>query len=311
MKKFEILRSLLCGFLKFELHSKNHKQFQLFKPQSLFAVCLLLFFSCTEEIELILPLSENEIVVEGWIEQNRYPIVYLTLSVPFTSEIDSSALYDQIVSQAKVTVSCDNQSEILTLKLNDNQYPPKYYSGTEMKGVAGKRYDLKIEYKGKVVTAATTIPQPPHLDSIFFQLEEGEDVKGHLYFDFTDNAASKDYYRTFAQVKHKDKRFYPTLLNSFDDQYFNGENIRFVLYKGYKTLDDYSAENKYFLKGDTVVIKFCSVDKEHFDFWNSYQGKVLNITSFTSSFNKIKSNINGGLGVWGGYGAGYRQVIIK
>lgn len=281
------------------------------KNYTYYLFSLLLFASCAKEIELNLPVSNNEIVVEGWIEQNQYPIVYLTTSVPFYSKIDSTILFDQIVSRAKVTVSCNNQSEILTLKINKSQYPPKYYSGTEMKGEAGKRYDLKVEFNGKVVTATTIIPEAPSLDSIFFQLEERKDSMGHLYFDFTDNATTKDYYRTFTMVKHKDKRFYPTLLNSFDDQYFNGEKIRFVLYKGYKTIINYSDDNKYFIKGDTVVVRFCSMDKEQFDFWNSYQGKILNITSFTSSFNKIKSNINGGLGIWGGYGASYGQIIIK
>lgn len=272
---------------------------------------MFLIISCTKEIELNLPRSKNEIVIEGCIEQDQYPIVYLTMSAPFDSEIDSTTLYKQIVSQAKVTVSCYDQSEILTLKKNQNHYPPLYYSGTSMKGEIGKRYDLKVEFKGEVVTATTTIPEVPTLDSLFSQLKEGEDSLFNLYIDYTDNAATKDYYQTFTLVKHKDKRFYPTLLNSFDDQYFNGQKVRFILYNGYKTLAEYYENNKYFIKGDTVIVKFCSMDKEHFDFWNSYQGNNLNITPFASSFNKTKSNINGGLGIWGGYGASYRQIIIQ
>lgn len=66
-----------------------------------------------------------------------------------------------------------------------------------------------------------------------------------------------------------------------------------------------------FRKGDTIILKFCSINKQTFDFWNSYQGKVLNITAFASSPNQLKSNITGGIGIWGGYGASYYRVIAK
>ena len=128
--------------------------------------------------------------------------------------------------------------------------------------------------------------------------------------DFTDNPNEKNFYRIYTKVKNKDNKFLPTYYNTFDDQYFNGQTFHFDLYHTYNFSTTYFGE-KYYSSGDTIDVKFCSIDKASFDFWNTYQGKVLNITSFASSPNKIKSNINGGLGIWAGYGASYYRVIAK
>ncbi len=272
---------------------------------------ILLIVSCKKDIEIKVPETASEIVVEGWIEQDQFPIVYLTKSFPFFSKIDSASLFEQIVSEAKVTVSCENESEILTLRRDESHYPPYYYIGTEMKGKVGKRYDLKVEISGKIITSSSVIEKVPYFDKLYYQPENPGDTIGHLYFEIMDDPAAKNYYRTFTMIKHKENRYYPTLLNSYDDQYYNGEKINFNLYKGYKSISDYTKNDIYFIRGDTINVRFCSVEREQFDFWNSYQGKALNITSFASSPNKIKSNIIGGLGIWGGYGASYYQIIAK
>jgi len=282
------------------------------KLNKIFILFLLLIFQfCSKDIDIKIPISENKIVVEGWIEQDKFPVVYLTMSFPFFSKIDSTRLFNLIVSRAKVTVSTDNKEEILTLKRDINYYPPFYYTGTEIRGEVGKKYDLKVEFEGKILTAYTIIEKVPFLDSLSFIFEKNSDSTGHLYFEFYDNPAERNYYRTFTKIKNIDRKYYPTLLNTYDDQYFNGEKIHFNMYKGYQNLNDYSKNDIYYKKGDTILVRLCSIDKQQFDFWNSYQGKVLNITSFAASQEKIKSNINGGLGVWGGYGASYYQIIAK
>ena len=72
-------------------------------------------------------------------------------------------------------------------------------------------------------------------------------------------------------------------------------------------------KNEYFNIGDTVSIKFCTIDKDHYEFWNTFQDEVLNtVNPFASSLSVIKSNIQGdGLGIWGGYGVSYYTLIIK
>ncbi len=283
----------------------------IIKKHIYYLIFIILFISCTKDIQLNIPASQSEIVITGYIEQNQYPVVYLTSSFPFFSQIDSLSLYEQIIYVAKVSVTCEGKTDILTLKRDDNFYPPLYYQGTAFKGETGKRYDLKIEYKGNIATATTIIEKAPNLESLSFKTENDTTKNGHVYVKFQDDAATKNYYRSFTEVKSKDKKYYPTLLNTFDDQYFNGEMVEFKLYKGYKSVTDYAKNDIYFQKGDTILLKLCSIDKPQFDFWNSYQGKVLNITSFASSPNKLISNINGGIGIWGGYGSRYYQIIAK
>jgi len=271
----------------------------------------LVFASCTKEIQLKTPKVDSEIVVDGYIEQGQFPVVYLTQSFPFCSTIDSASLFQQIVSEAKVSVSDGEKIEILTLKLDTSFYPPLYYKGNEIIGEVGKQYNLKVEIRGKVITATTSILPIPYLNSLAFHLEEGMDTLGYLLTDFSDNPNEKNFYRIYTKIKNKEKKFLTTYYNTFDDQYFNGQTFHFVLYHTYSYISTTHFAQKYYKLGDTIDVKFCSIDKASFDFWNTYQGKVLNITSFASSPNKIKSNINGGLGIWAGYGASYYQIIAK
>lgn len=268
-----------------------------------------LFSSCEKERIIETPESKSSYVVEGWIEQGKYPIVYLSRSTSFFSEIDSADLFGLMVHQAKITVSDGTESEILTLRKNVNHYPIYYYEGTELKGETGKTYDLKIEITGQVITASTTIPPAPEFDSIWSH--DYNDTAAYIDVSYTDNAATKDYYRTFIKILGQDEEYMPTYLNTFDDQYFSGRNVVLGLYRGSYGLSDMYNYNKYFNKGDIVIVRFCRTDKEHYDFWMSYYGKILNIASFSPSTSRIISNVNGALGVWGGYGASYYRIVIE
>ncbi len=69
-------------------------------------------------------------------------------------------------------------------------------------------------------------------------------------------------------------------------------------------------KNHFYRLGDTINIKFCTLDREHYEFWNSVQTEIITSSNpFASSHAKIKSNINGGYGIWGGYGATYYTVV--
>jgi hypothetical protein len=53
-------------------------------------------------------------------------------------------------------------------------------------------------------------------------------------------------------------------------------------------------------RGDSVRIKWMLIDEKHHDFWNTRDNSAVRNGPF-SSYIRIKSNIKGGLGVWGGY----------
>ena len=106
-----------------------------------------------------------EIVIDGWIEVGKGATVVLTQSVMVHPEDNESEirLQDIPIRWAKVTVSDGEREEILVGRMDEDIFPPYKYTGTAIKGEAGKKYSVKVEYSGRTVTAETTIPHAVHL----------------------------------------------------------------------------------------------------------------------------------------------------
>ena len=252
-------------------------------------------------------------VVEGWIEQGKTPHILLTLTVPYFNKIDSINLRNYAVTVAKVSVKCENDSmsEILTFKPNDVYFPPYVYFGTEMYGETGNTYQLSIVYKNKNITAITTIPALVKTDSVWFQHQNGSDSLGIIGFRLKDNPEVHNYYRTLTKRLGKDKRYIPTYTSVFDDKTFNGETLNLTLSRGSSSILDVE-NDRYFSVGDTIVLKFCSIDQASYEFWNTIQSQIITSANpFASSNARVKSNINGGIGIWAGYAVSYDTIIAK
>jgi hypothetical protein len=275
-----------------------------------FIACIGLF-SCENSLEIELQNYESKLVVDGYIEDRQYPVVVLTRSAAYFSTIDSTALRELVVSRAKVTVSDGELEEVLTLKKNSTYFPPYVYEGTQIKGEAGKTYNLKIELEGKSYEASTTIPAPAFLDSLWFSSAGRTDSLGYLYGRFQDNGETEDYYRIFTKRLNEDNKFVPIYLSAIGDKYFNGKSFTFSFLRGSESLSD-ARDDLHFRQGDTVRVKLCTMDRAHFDFWRTLE-RELYVTGnpFSSSGNAILSNVSGGaLGVWGGYNPTVYQFVI-
>lgn len=269
--------------------------------------------SCNDE-ESYYEGYEQKFIIDGKIENNQFPKVYLTRNVPYYVNIDSSDLYNLVLKQAniKVTDETDNVSEVLTLKLNKEEFPYYYYEADVLKGKAGHSYKLQVEHGGNFLYAHTTIPNPVKLDSVWFQLNNPTDSLGKIHATLTD-APESNYYRTYTKIKHQQTQYYPTMVSNFDDKLFNGTTYTFVLNKGPETFLSIEDAGFYFKKGDTISFKISTVDKQTHEFWKSYQYEVANgANPFASSYHKIDSNIEGqGEGIWAGYGSTIYTVIAK
>ncbi len=268
--------------------------------------------SCSEEMYLNIPDPGDFIVVDGWIENGQFAKVLLTRNSPYFSSIDSASMRSLVLTRAKVTLSDGIQTETLILRKNEDYFPPYIFEGNEIIGEMGKTYTLTAEYGGKTVAASTTIPSRVMLDTAYFKLETNSDSLGTIFLEFTDPANERNFYRILTKRKTKDPRYYSTMVMALDDGLFSGEKVEFSITRGPESiLSSYGHE--YFKTGDTVSIKFCTIDKTHYDFWNSFQNEAFNSSNpFASSLSKINSNIQGdGLGIWGGYGVSYYNLIIK
>lgn len=277
------------------------------------ATLFIFVCSCSTEPQFKTKEYTPRLVIDGSIENNGFPTVFLTYSTSYFSKIDSAALWDLLETTAKVTVASETGQEVLTLKRDYNLFPPFYYKGTSLKGEPGKEYTLTVEVKGKKYTATTSIPDSPKLDRLWFEVVEGKDSSGIVYAKFTDNAAEQNYYRIFSQRLNQDDRFIPVYLSAIGDQYFNGKSFTFSLLRGPENFTEI-IDDLYFKKGDVIRVKFCSMDRAHFDFWRTIERELYVVGNpFSSSGNAVISNIKGGeaLGVWGGYGVSFYQFTAQ
>jgi hypothetical protein len=273
---------------------------------------VIIVTACSKELDIQIPEPESKLVVEGWIEQGKPARVLLTQSVPFFSSLDSAALMEIPVTHARVTLITETEHEILTLIPNVSFFPPYVYNSTEIKGSVNTRYRLEVEYRGEKLAASTTIPDPAFLDSIWYVAEPGYDSLGRIWIQFTDNPLTVDYYKILTQTVGQDKRYIPTRdISTFSDRYFSGETIKFGLLRGMGTILELG-EDQLFRLGDTVNIKFCTMDEAHYTFWNSVQSMIISSSNpYAASFETVQSNVLGGYGVWGGYGSSYYTFIVR
>lgn len=272
----------------------------------------ILFIACENEIELDLPEQEQQIVVDGCIEQGKYSFVMLTKSSSYFANLDSASLRNLVVSTAKVTVSDGLETEVLTLRRDDDKFPPFYYQGNEIKGEVGKIYTITVDSEGEQYSGFTTITEPVELDSVWFELDEESDSLGNIKINFTDPELETNYYRIFTKRLGKDDDYVPVYFSTLGDGNFNGDNLSIKLIRGaisYTSIED----DIFYARGDTVLIKFCTMDQNHFEFWKAAEIDIYTSANpFAVSSNEVKTNIdNNGIGIWGGYGVKYYSIIIR
>jgi len=269
-------------------------------------------WACVPETDLDELSYTPKLVIDGSIENNGFAEVVLSFSASYFESIDSLSIRNLMATTAKVTVTDGDETEVLTLKSKES-FPPYVYVSTSIKGEVGKEYELKVELRGKIYTATTTIPEPKTFDDLWFELAPGKDSTGYLFGKISDDPLVNNYYRLFTQRKHVDDRYIPVYMSAVGDQYFNGKTLTFSILRGPESFTD-PVDDLYFHTGDTVRIKFCTMDKTHFDFWRTLERELYVVGNpFASSGNDVISNIKGEnvLGVWGGYGVTYYQVVAK
>ena len=268
--------------------------------------------ACEKELEVALPPYTSKLVVDGWIEQNKYPTVILTRNAGYFDQVDSSSIRELVVTTAKVSISDGEREEVLTLRRRDEYFPNFLYQGTEIRGEVGKIYTLTVESEGRTYTATTTIPTPIPLDSVWYDPLSPTDTLGYVRAGLTDPGEEENYYRLFTQRVGKDDTFTPVYLSAVSDEFFNGESLSFSVLRGAENLNNIT-DDLYFSRGDTVRVKICAIDRVHYDFWRTLERELYATGNpFASSGNEVLSNIEGGaLGVWGGYGAAYHVLLAQ
>lgn len=305
---------------------RTRNRYSRYTSLGITAVFLLLLslVSCEKEVHINLNNGESQLVVQGAIETGLPPYVILSKSIGYSPTIDLSTLANTYVHGAVVTVS--DGSRTVTLReyqidsvVQHTSYSFYIYSvdsadpqSLSFVGQLEHYYTLHISFEGKDYTSTTKIPNPKPLDSLW--AEKTDTVNNPdarvVWFKYTDPDSLGNCFRYFTSTNRGP--FYPWINSVFNDDIINGSTVSYRMNLGYdhSKNPDFDSVGKARV-GDTVVIKWCAIDKAVYNFYNTLEYSTGTVGSpFVSPVN-VKTNMNGGaLGIWAGYGTTYKTIII-
>ena len=205
----------------------------------------------------------------------------------------------------------------------------------------GRTYYLEIKWNNQIISAQTTIPIPTPLDCLWVEKNEAadKDFKYDIRAVYSDdgNIQNNILIRS-KRIEHYERVSDHTdsllceiknipdgrlqLIDAGADVLINGQSFETYFPRPKESGFPSGAYNSTHVKdcndsvvefkNDVVLIKFCQIDEPSMKFWRGVVRQVgTNGNPFAEPMN-LSSNINGGLGVFTGYGAVYYKVpIIK
>lgn len=312
--------------------------------KSIFYIIALALISalsaCESEIELDVPPGEEQIVIEGRIEAGMPPIVLVSTTRGFfepataadvaASYIDDAEVFVNDIALSRICAS-EIPQELLPLfieitgieGINIETFPICIYVGTETEqfGVENTTYQLKVNAKGHTLTSKAHIPSLVRPDSVWFRLWANSNRFGYCFAYLTDPDTLGNNYRAFTRrigpnqnENPVDPTFYAPLGGVFADDFFNATTVEVGIVRGQpgnsSRPTDTGESARFFEKGDTFVLKFCSTDAGTYDFFRTLEAQQGANGSPFAAPNNVISNINGGLGIWAAYVCSQDTVVV-
>lgn len=276
-----------------------------------------LLTSCTEDIDVKLPNADKKVVIEGTIENGKYPEVIITRNIGLFTEQSGVALTDFYVFDAQVYVTDGTITDTCTITIDSASSLGVIYRGHTLIGVPGQTYFLTVKADDKTFSSVTSIPQPLDLDSVWWKPEPNRgDTLGFAWAGISEPIGLGDNYRWYAK-RPMDRRFIAPFGATWDDKYVDGKGFEFAYGRGYDPTDsentwenDDEATRGFYFNHDTIYIKFCTIDRASREFFTTFENAVSNNGNPFASPVTILTNISGGaLGVWAGMGATYDTIM--
>lgn len=280
----------------------------------------LILCSCEKTVTFKLDNAAPKLVVEGTIENGQPPVIYLSQSLDYFSQINPGILAGSFVHNADVFVS----NGTITHKLKEYSVPLMggysvyYFSidssdlSTAFTGELSTGYSLRVIWEGKEYAADTRIPAiTRRIDSVYWKPAPAGNPDGKVAFivKATDTPGFGDYVRYF--TKQNSDPFYPGLNSVYDDQVIDGSTYEVQVERGVLRTGNLPDAYSFFDRGDTVTLKLCNIDKATYDFWRTMEYTYATVGNPFGTPTKVTSNIRGGgLGYFGGYATQYRTIII-
>jgi hypothetical protein len=283
-------------------------------------VVIVCFAACEKSVDFNLKETPAKLVVEATIENGEAPVVVLTNSFDYFSNISPQLLAAAFIHNAEVYVS--NGAKTHKLKeykipvgLDYNLY---YYStdsadlATAFTGEIKGAYSLKIVKDGTEYTAQTVIPNTTKVvDSVWWKpAPPSEDsTRVVVMVKATDPPGYGDYVRYY--TKKNEEPFFPGLNSVYDDLFVDGTTYELAVEPGFDRNVDRQEDDLFFHKGDSVTLKLSNIDRQTFDFWRTMEYSYQSIGNPFATPVKVLGNIsNGALGYFGGYASQYFTLVI-
>ncbi len=279
-----------------------------------------IFTSCEKGITFNLNNTAPSVVVEATIENAQPPVVIMSTSFDYFSNISPEILANSFVHNALIKIS----NGITTHQLKEYSYSTAanikiyYYSidssnlATAFVGAFNTSYTMNIQVNGQTLTSATSIPPlAKKIDSLWWKTapDNPDTNKVVLVARATDPPGFGNYIRYFTRVNSD--AFYPGLNSVFDDQIIDGKTYTVDVERGVNRNEKLDMENySFFNRGDTITLKFANIDKATFDFWRTMEYSYSSIGNPFASPTKVLSNVKGALGYFGGYAVQYKTLIV-
>lgn len=297
--------------------------------------------SCEKAVELNIGSSDSQLVVEGYIQQGYPSYVFLTKSEPYFNHVDSNTLNDISVDDAQIFVEREDGvihqlthitkhlmdslgfSDTLSLPLN-SLYIDLSYKEDDFSQI-GYKYKLRIEWNSEIILAHTYIPPQYPIDSVWLTRKNNSEGDYKFYIsarindpDTMGNSAIIHYKRDVGW-KPMDPLFIPSAIPVRTDNIVNGENFEAIFARSGRFSDedgfllpfygDRFIDGK-FVRKDIVLLKISHIDQRTYKFWRSAE-RIQDASGnpFSEPMN-LSSNIDGAIGIWGGYGVSYYYIPI-
>jgi hypothetical protein len=295
----------------------------------IFTVITIIFFitGCEKNIDIELQKAPPQLIVEAYINNENPAYNYVVLSK--SQDYYEPNFQSLPVSNAVVTITegslqnnnivWDVAGKTTLAEVNNNMLPSSVRSGVyfdprlfvnpsqALQGKIGKYYLLEINTEGKTYTGVTNILQPVILDSIQYGFpfvdDEDDSTKVRLttFYKDPDTLGNTQFY--FWRNNANKNNFGWAGLNKSrapgKDEVGNGQQLQITFPQG-------------FLYNDTIDFYLTSVNRNTYNFWDSYNKARDNGGPFATPV-KMLNFITGDnvIGCFSGFAISPKNVITK
>lgn len=282
--------------------------------------CIICLLSCEKNIDFKLKAAPGVLVVDANIENDQPPVVILSKSFDYFSNINPTALDTAFVHDATVWISTGTETHQLKEYsfITRGGFPAWFYStdtlnaGTPFKGQLHTTYHLQVLVGGQEYSAATTIPAlAKKIDSLWWKPTPFADdsTEADVFVRAQDPPGLGNYIRYYTSTNNGP--FLPGMQSVFDDQLIDGTTYDLKVTPGIDRNNPVAFDKNFFHRGDTVTLQVSNIDRDTYEFWLTMEFAYQSIGNPFASPNTVLGNIsNGALGAFCGYASTFKTLYI-